>query len=111
MQCTFRTWRAGEPITSITLGAALPGYSLYVLDSARRLAPAGAVGTLWIGGTGTARGYLKRPDLTAERFVEDPFVAGGRMYNSGDLARWTPAGELAYCGRADKQGAFASGAG
>lgn len=78
-----------------------------MLDSTRRLAPAGAVGTLWIGGTGTARGYLKRPDLTAERFVEDPFVAGGRMYNSGDLARWTPAGELAYCGRADKQGVCA----
>ncbi|MGV8235019.1 hypothetical protein ACV34O_32750, partial [Pseudomonas aeruginosa] len=61
---------------------------LYGRDRARRQHPLGAGGELYIGGVGVARGYLNRPELNAERFLADPFVAGGRLYPTGDLARW-----------------------
>ncbi|MFC9255606.1 amino acid adenylation domain-containing protein, partial [Amycolatopsis thailandensis] len=91
---------AGEP----TIGTAVPGTSVRVLDAALRPAPAGSPGELYLAGPHLARGYLGRPGATAERFVADPFGApGDRMYRTGDLVRWVPGRGLEYLGRRDGQ--------
>ncbi|WP_420894999.1 AMP-binding protein, partial [Sorangium cellulosum] len=78
------------------IGRPIPDLSVYVLDQNRALLPIGVPGELYVGGAGVARGYLNRPELTAERFVTDPFRgdAGGRLYKTGDLCRWLPDGSL-----------------
>ncbi|KPV61276.1 bacitracin synthetase, partial [Paenibacillus sp. A3] len=85
------------------IGTAIPTLSLYILDEQRHPQPIGIAGELYVAGDGLARGYLNRPDLTAERFVDNPFVTGDRMYKSGDLARWLPDGTMEYLGRIDHQ--------
>ena len=74
-----------------------------MVDDTGEPAPIGVPGELWIGGSGIAPGYLDRPELTAERFVPDPFGAGGTLYRTGDLVRWLPEGELEFLGRIDHQ--------
>ncbi|WP_256774284.1 MULTISPECIES: amino acid adenylation domain-containing protein [unclassified Stenotrophomonas] len=76
---------------------------LYVLDAQLRALPPGVPGDLYLGGVQLARGYLGRDDLTAERFLDDPHVAGGRLYRSGDVARWRSDGAVEYLGRSDHQ--------
>ena len=92
--------RAGVPI-----GRPMQNTRLYVTDGARRLQPTGALGELYIGGAGVARGYLNREALTADRFVPDPFSANprDRVYRTGDLVRWLPDGNLEFIGRVDHQ--------
>ncbi|WP_212003977.1 non-ribosomal peptide synthetase [Chitinophaga sp. HK235] len=77
--------------------------NVYVLDKDKNLLPFGRQGEMYISGTGVARGYINRPELSAERFVACPFDDNGVMYRSGDLARFLPSGELEYLGRADDQ--------
>lgn len=85
-----------------TIGKSLSNVKLYVLDRNMQLLPKGAKGELYIGGAGVARGYINRPDLTAERFVENPF-GEGRLYRTGDIVRWREDGELDYLNRIDEQ--------
>jgi acyl carrier protein len=76
---------------------------LYVLDARHRQLPIGVPGELYIAGHGVVRGYLGRPELTEQRFLADPFVSGERMYKTGDLVRWSAAGEVEFLGRTDHQ--------
>jgi len=86
------------------IGVPIPDLSVHLLDRRGAPVPLGVPGEICVGGAGLARGYLGRPDLTAERFVPDLFgESGGRLYRSGDLARRLPLGELEYLGRMDQQ--------
>ncbi|MCF9000833.1 syringopeptin non-ribosomal peptide synthetase SypA [Pseudomonas syringae] len=87
------------------IGKRIPDLQLYLLDAYGHPLPPGAVGELYVGGAGVARGYLNRDELNATRFLDDPFASepGARMYRSGDLGRWLPDGSLEYLGRNDEQ--------
>ncbi|KZN35379.1 amino acid adenylation domain-containing protein [Pseudoalteromonas luteoviolacea] len=94
----------GRADKAVPIGKPIAGCELWVLDQQLNLSPIGAVGELYIGGVGLARGYANRPDLSAERFVANPFANdGSRLYRSGDLVRWSELGELEYLGRTDHQ--------
>jgi hypothetical protein len=98
---------AGE-LDTIPIGTPIANTRIYVLDANLQPLPPGVQGELWIGGHGVVRGYHERPELTAERFVPDPFVGGGaRMYRTGDLARWKQqddgSGIVEFLGRIDHQ--------
>ncbi len=92
---------AGE--TDPPIGRPLPGVTVHLLGPEGSPVPEGEAGELHIGGVGLARGYLNQPELTAQRFVADPFSPGGRLYRTGDLARVRPDGELEFVGRRDRQ--------
>jgi amino acid adenylation domain-containing protein len=87
------------------IGRPLPNCQIYLLDAQRNPVPPGIVGELHIGGACLSRGYRRRPDLTAERFIPNPFSSNSdaRLYKTGDLARWLPDGNIEFIGRADHQ--------
>ncbi len=92
-----------DRVDNVPIGGPLTNTQLYVVDKYNQLQPIGVTGELCISGGGLARGYLNRPDLTAAKFVENPFVPGERMYRSGDLARWLEDGNIEFIGRIDHQ--------
>ena len=103
--CTDCVADEKAPTTAPTIGRAMEGSDIYILDSQLRPAPVGVLGEIFIGGAGVARGYLNRPELTAEKFMPHPFSRqpGARLYRTGDKARLLPSGEIDYQGRIDTQ--------
>ena len=93
----------GKDPSSISIGKPILNTQVYVLDSMLQPVAPGETGDLFIGGEGVVRGYWQRPELTAERFLEDPFLPGRRIYRTGDMARFLPDGSLEFLGRADFQ--------
>ena len=94
-----------KPNHVITIGKPISNKQVYILSSDNQLNPIGVTGEIYIGGAGLARGYLNRPELTAEKFISDPFSkeTGARLYRTGDLGRWLPEGDIEYLGRVDDQ--------
>jgi len=99
------TCRVGDVGTTVSIGRPIANTRIYILDTLGQPAPAGVPGELYIAGVSVARGYLNRPELTAERFLADPFTTGpdARMYRTGDLCRWMSSGNIEYVGRNDFQ--------
>ena len=102
---TYSTWTQRVRSGRANIGRVIANSRLYLVDEGLQLVPVGAIGEIVLAGEGVARGYLGRPELTAERFVPDPFASepGGRLYRTGDLARYGSDGHLTYLGRRDHQ--------
>ncbi len=102
---TYSTAALRRPDPTATIGRPIANTTIHLLDEMLQPVPPGEKGEIYIGGAGVARGYLHRPDLTAQKFIADPFSAepGARLYRTGDLGRRRPNGELEYLGRIDHQ--------
>ena len=102
---TYSTYTLTRSNQRVTIGRPLPNTQAYVLDAHGNTQPIGVPGELYLAGEGLARGYYGRPDMTAERFLTNPFrsESSARMYRTGDLCRWLPDGNLEYLGRLDRQ--------
>jgi amino acid adenylation domain-containing protein len=102
---TYACLKRGEANGRVPIGRAIDNTQAYVLDGGYRLLPVGAIGELYLGGRGVARGYLNQPELTAEKFIPNPFSerGGERMYRTGDQVRWRRNGDLEFLGRLDQQ--------
>ncbi|KAF2340111.1 non-ribosomal peptide synthetase, partial [Flavobacterium nitrogenifigens] len=87
----------------ITIGKPISNTQIYILDDCLNLLPIGVTGKLYISGAGVGRGYLNKAELTQEKFIENPFIEGEKMYDTGDLGRWLADGDLEFLGRIDHQ--------
>ncbi|MBW4575235.1 MAG: amino acid adenylation domain-containing protein [Aphanothece sp. CMT-3BRIN-NPC111] len=103
--CIYQVPNGQHQSGSIPIGRPIANTQLYILDRDLQPVPIGVSGELYIGGAGVARGYLNRPELTAEKFIFNPFsnFPGARLYKTGDLARYLPTGDMEYLGRIDNQ--------
>jgi len=99
----FETGAGYEGIGNVPIGKPMQNTKFYILDDRLKPKAIGHFGELYIGGNGIARGYLGKPELTAEKFISDPFTPGEKMYRTGDLARWLPDGNIEFLGRLDHQ--------
>ncbi|MCG7409240.1 amino acid adenylation domain-containing protein [Paenibacillus sp. ACRRX] len=99
----YDVYEMEDQAVTVPIGGPISNTAIYIVDSKNKLLPVGVAGELCVAGDGLARGYLNRADLTAEKFVENPFAAGERMYRTGDLAKWLPDGSIEYVGRIDQQ--------
>ena len=90
-------------VPNIPIGKPIDNSTAWIVDDHMQLVPVGVIGELLVGGPGVARGYLNNPTLTAEKFVDNPFKPGDRIYKTGDLARWLPDGNIEFAGRKDEQ--------
>ncbi|WP_338846004.1 amino acid adenylation domain-containing protein [Massilia sp. W12] len=99
------TWQrcSADPQQRISIGRPLANVQVYILDPHMQPVPIGVAGELYIGGAGVASGYMQQEELNRERFLPNPFTPGGRMYRSGDYARWLADGQIAFIGRLDNQ--------
>ncbi|WP_374173243.1 amino acid adenylation domain-containing protein [Flavobacterium tructae] len=88
---------------SIPIGKPISNTQIYILDEALQLLPIGVTGKLYVSGAGVTRGYLNKPELTAEKFISNPFIEGSRMYDTGDFGCWLPDGTIEFLGRKDHQ--------
>ncbi|MFS0553781.1 non-ribosomal peptide synthase/polyketide synthase [Brevibacillus sp. 179-C9.3 HS] len=88
---------------SVPIGVPADNVQLYLLDSSMQPVPVGSIGEMYIAGDGVAKGYFNRPELTQEKFIDNPFRPGTKMYRTGDLAKWLPDGNMEYLGRTDHQ--------
>lgn len=101
--CSAFYFCTGEELTSIPIGKTIGNYRIYILSRDGKLCPVGIPGEIHLGGAGLTRGYLNRPDLTAEKFIPDPFKPGEKVYKSGDRGRWLSGGNVEFLGRIDRQ--------
>ncbi|WP_136669411.1 non-ribosomal peptide synthetase, partial [Flavobacterium sp. H122] len=92
-----------NPEMSFSIGKPIGNTQVYILDINQEIIPVGTVGKIYIAGDGLTRGYLNRPELTSEKFINNPFNPGERMYDTGDLGRWLPDGNIEFLGRDDHQ--------
>ncbi|MBI5804930.1 amino acid adenylation domain-containing protein [candidate division TA06 bacterium] len=93
----------GDEQGAVPIGRPIANWRAYLVDKYGKPVPIGVPGEILLGGEGVTRGYLGRPELTAEKFIQDPFTGRGRLYRSGDLARWRTDGNIEFLGRADQQ--------
>ncbi|MEM0578417.1 amino acid adenylation domain-containing protein [Flavobacterium polysaccharolyticum] len=91
------------PLANIPIGKPIANTQTFILDKENKIVPVGIVGEICVGGTGLAKGYLNRPELTAEKFIAHPFIENERLYKTGDLGKWLPDGNIEFLGRKDDQ--------
>jgi non-ribosomal peptide synthetase component E (peptide arylation enzyme)/acyl carrier protein len=105
VESTFWTCRRDPDQRTVPIGRPIANTQIYLLDRHKQPVPVGVTGELYIGGAGLARGYLNRPEMTAEKFLPDPFTTepGARLYRTGDLGRYLPNGNIEFLGRIDHQ--------
>ncbi|WP_167498118.1 non-ribosomal peptide synthetase, partial [Flavobacterium resistens] len=104
-ECTVWTtvFNINDCSSLIPIGSPISNTQVYILDESLQPLPIGVAGKLYVSGAGVARGYLNKPELTAEKFISNPFIKGTRMYDTGDLGRWLPDGNIEFLGRNDHQ--------
>lgn len=100
---TYYSVRMDNPVSPVPIGKPIDNLQVYIVDDNNNRMPDGTAGELCIAGAGLAKGYLNRPELNREKFVDNPFEAGSKMYKTGDLARWTDKGTIEFLGRIDSQ--------